>query len=123
MSIGNCVYCGQYGGHTPTCKGVAEQKKRIERDAEIAYLTRIDSLALQGALTTVHERDAEIERLCESVNAKHSKICDLGNVVDAQRKVLEQALEALEFAVKTSSWPERAQQMYVPVITAIKESK
>jgi hypothetical protein len=74
------------------------------------------------------DRDAEIDRLkdinrslVDKANRQNIHDARQSEVLTAQRKVLEQALEALEFTVKTSSWPERAQQMYVPAITAIQE--
>lgn len=95
MSIGNCFYCGQYGGHTATCEGVAKQKQREELRELRAALQERDAKHLAG-----------LEAIAMHVEALESKVA-------AQRVVLEQALEFAKLIA------EHYPTISKPIITAI----
>lgn len=59
-------------------------------------MTTVPSNQLKAMQHEIAEKAAEIERLCVSVNYKHSKICELSNQLASQELVIQELRDALE---------------------------
>ena len=66
-------------------------------------MTTVPSNQLKEMQQQLAEKDAEIERLCDSVNYKHSKICELGNQLAAQELVIQQLREHIADSADTAA--------------------
>ena len=53
-------------------------------------MTTVPSNQLKAMQHEIAEKAAEIERLCVSVNYKHSKICELSNQLASQELVIQE---------------------------------